>query len=64
MKTKTIKTPKLKKPVTQGSHADTEAKPEVLNEDGFAKSKVLSPREIENLKDQLETLNRENTSGG
>ncbi|MEA4813061.1 MAG: hypothetical protein VB108_10915 [Anaerolineaceae bacterium] len=33
-------------------------------DDGFEKSKALTRKEIEELKDQLEDLNRSNTTGG
>jgi hypothetical protein len=64
MKAKAAKKPKHKKLMTQNNKPDIAAKLEVRNEEGCVESKALSRQEIENLKDQLEDLNRDNTTGG
>jgi hypothetical protein len=64
MKAKAAKKPKHNKLMTQNNKPDLAAKLELGNEEGFVESKALSRKEIENLKDQLEDLNRDNTTGG
>ena len=62
MKAKTGKTPKAKK--LKGNDSAAKLKPELKDDDRLAKSKALRPEEIEALKEQLEDLNRQNTTGG
>ncbi|HSN93939.1 MAG TPA: hypothetical protein VLR89_02635 [Anaerolineaceae bacterium] len=64
MKAKAVKTPKQKRSKAPVDNPELNIKVDIKNEDGFIDSKALNWREIENLKDQLEELNRENTSGG
>ncbi len=64
MKAKTIKTHKLKNVTAKNKGSEPKNNLEVRNEDGFENSKALSPQEIEDLKETLEELNRQNTIGG
>jgi hypothetical protein len=64
MKAKTDKTHKPKKLKFKGNNSAAKLKPEVKADDGFAESKALSPEEIEALKEHLEDLNQQNTTGG
>jgi len=64
MKAKTDKMPKLKKPKIKGQNTTARPKPETKEDEGFAQSKALSPQEIKALKEHLEDLNQQNTTGG
>ena len=64
MKMKTDKMPKLKKPKIKWSNTTAGPKPESKDDEGFTQSKALSPQEIEALKEHLEDLNQQNTTGG
>ena len=64
MKAKTNKGLKAKKLKKKGNDSAPKTKPELMDDDGFAQSRALSPEEIEALKEHLEDLNRQNTTGG
>jgi hypothetical protein len=64
MQTKIVKPLKPKKPLKQANTPASVIDSRVEQEDGFEKSRPLSRKEIAELKDQLEDLNRSNTLGG
>ncbi len=64
MKTKSVKLGKPKKDLRQANNLAAIAESQVEQKDGFEKSRSLSRKEIAELKNQLEDLNRSNTLGG
>jgi len=64
MKVKTDKMLKLKKSKIKRPNPTTGPKPESKDDEGFSQPKALSPREIKALKEHLEDLNQQNTTGG
>lgn len=62
MKTKDEKAQNPRK--IKENRPDAKLKAEAKVDDGFAKSRALSPEEIQALKEQLEDLNQQNTIGG
>lgn len=64
MQTKKVQQSKPNKPLTQAVKPEAELKAEAEKESGFRKSRALSHQEVVELKEQLEDLNRSNTTGG
>jgi len=64
MQAKIVELLKPKKPSKKAQILPAQMENQLQHENGFEKSRPLSRKEIAELKDQLEDLNRNNTLGG